>query len=426
MTARRVFVTGVGIVSPLGVSADEHFRRLLLGESAVTRSAALEYRNFPSRLEARIGGFDRRRLLTDRMLRKVLSDAAAYPVAAAGQAIHDTGLADRPEVWEDCGLYVGSIAVEANPEVFIPAFKESLDERGEFDMSRFATRGMKLLDPLFLVKALPNAGLCGISIQYQVLGPNLNVTNGAVSGGQAIAAATAAIRRAETDLALAGGYDSLLRMDTIVEQTIEGRLSTRLGEPEHACRPFDQERDGYALGEGAAFVVLEAEAHARARESRVYGEVFSTAQTTDASHVAQPDLTGPAALVQAARVALQRAGCTPADLGVIFGDGLATLVDDRREAAALKSLVGDAPIPFTAATGALGFSGAASGAFSFVSATMALHREVVPPLINCHRPDPECLVHRVDAPHERRYARALVWSSERGIKNIAFVVGLPR
>ncbi|MCZ7569847.1 MAG: hypothetical protein M5U01_14860 [Ardenticatenaceae bacterium] len=423
VTHERVVVTGVGVVSPLATHAQPHFGRLLLGESGMTVSDRPEYRTFASALEARVNDFDRSRMITSRVLRKLLSPSAAYALTAAGGAVCDAGLEGRSDLLKRCSLYVGSIAVDIDAEIFIPAFKASLGQQGDFEISRFATRGIKLLDPLFLVKALPNAGLCGISIQHQVLGPNANITNGAVSGLQAVALAAASIWRGQAKVALAGGYDSLLRMDCVAEHLIAGRLSKRHAEPESACRPFDQERDGYALGEGAAFVMLEAESHARARSARVYGEILGVAHTADPTLIRRPESDDGRALEHAARQALRQAGSGPDDVEVIFGDGLATEVDDLREAGVIKRLVGEAPVPFTAATPALGFTGAASGVFSLVHALMALARQVVPPLINCRRQDPRCPVYFCDRAQEARFRRALVWNSACGQKNVAVFVG---
>ncbi len=423
MAGQRVLVTGLGLVSALGLNARQHFERLLRGECGVTVSAQPEVCDLPSRLEARVTGFDRRERITDRMLRKLLSPSAGYAVAAAGEALHDAGMASADPVLRECGLYVGSIAVDTDPEVFIPAFKASLNESGGFEMARFAQRGMKLLDPLFLVKSLPNAGLCGISIQHQVLGSNVNITNGTVSGLQAIATAAAAIRRGEITMAVAGGYDSLLRIDIIAAHLMAGQLSRRNTDPARACRPFDRERDGFAVGEGAAFLFLEAESHARERAAPAYGELLAASHTTDASLAFRSNSDDGAALEQAARLALRQGNCGPTKLGAIFGDGLATELDDLREAAVVRRLLGDGAVAFTAATAALGFTGAASGAFSIAHALMALQRAVIPPLINCDQPDPRCALRFVDRPEEQRYDRALVWNSDQGVKNVAILIG---
>jgi 3-oxoacyl-[acyl-carrier-protein] synthase II len=225
-------------------------------------------------------------------------------------------------------------------------------------------------------------------------------------------------------MVVAGGYDSLLRIDIMANYLINNKLSRQHENPENACRPFDRERDGFAAGEGAAFLFLESESHARARSARIYGEIFGFAHTTDGSAMLQnSNGKDGVALEAAARRALQEAACSPADLGVIFGDGLATKEDDLREASVVNRLVGDTPVPFVASTGALGFTGAASGAFYLAHAMMALRHQTIPPLINCKQPDRDCAVHFVALPEERHYNRVLVWNSDCGVKNIAMLVG---
>lgn len=416
-------VTGVGVVSPLATSAPGHFEAWLAGRSGVAEAAEPEFEKYAPQLEARVTGFDRRSVIESRMLRKLLAPSAGFAVGAAGEAIADAGLAGEAEVLAAAGLYIGSLSLEVDPEVFIPPLKAALTAEGEFDLSLFARRGMRLLDPLFLVKALPNAGLCGVSLQHQTLGPNTNLTNGATSGLSAVALAAATIERGEARCAIAGGYDSLLVMDAIAEHVIAGRLAPATGDPARACRPFTRTRAGYVLGEGAAFVVLEAEEHARARGRDHYGRVLGYASTTDPSALRAAATVSGAALEHAARQALSRARTAPAELGAIFGDGFATVADDLRESRAAGALLDGLPVPYTAATSALGHTGAASGTFSLVHALLALRDGVAPALANCDDPDPQCRIHHHSRPEPLTAGRVVVWNSERGVKNVAMVVG---
>jgi 3-oxoacyl-[acyl-carrier-protein] synthase II len=422
MAAARVAVTGVGVVSPLGLHADEHFDAWLQGRSAVRVAADPQFPGRGPQLEARVSGFDRRAAISNRMLRKLLSRSAGYAVAAAGGAIADAGLQDDTTVLEGCGLYVGSLSLEIDPEVFIPPLRASLTPEGRFDISLFARRGMSLLDPLFLLRALPNAGVCGISVEYQVLGPNTNLTNGTCSGLMSIGLAMAAIQRGEIRCAVAGGYDTLLMMDSIAEHLIANRLSRRGDDPAGACRPFDRRRDGYVPGEGAAFVVLESVDHARDRGARVYAELRSCVETTDARLLRAENVTDATALHRAAAMALERGDCRSDELGAVFGDGLGTWGDDLREAHALDRLLLGAEVPFTAATSAIGFTGVASGVFSAVHCALAMWQGIAPPLANCGDPDPACGVHFLARPEPLAFPTALVWNSDRGAKNVALLV----
>ncbi len=420
MSARNVVVTGVGVISPLALDARSHFDRLVAGDSVVERLSDAAFRNYPPILQAAVKDFDRRRMIADRMLRKLLAPSPAFALAAASEALLDSGLPATEMI--DCGLYVGSVCLDANPEAFIPALRESMNGGEEVDLRRFATHGMKLVDPLFLVKSLPNAGLCSIAIQHQMLGPNANITNGAVSGLQAVIAAVEAIRRGDAESALAGGYDSLLRMDCIADHLISGRLASVTETPQRDCRPFDRARSGYAVSEGAAFLALESEEHARRRSARIYGEVCSFGQTASPRALLDPASADAAALAAAANQALAAASMSAGDVDCVFGDGIATLADDAREALACEAVFNGAQPAFSCYTGSFGFAGAAAGAFSLVHAMLAFEQSVVPPAINCDDRDPECRVDIAPTARARDLQRALVWTSDHSIKNASIAV----
>jgi 3-oxoacyl-[acyl-carrier-protein] synthase II len=414
VSATRVVVTGVGAISPLGLSAERHFERLLAGESAVETLDDPAYANYPPMLRALVHDFDRRTFVPDRMLRKLLSPSPAFALGAATDALRSAGFLGTDLT--DCGLYVGSVCLDADPEAFIPALRESIDATNNVDLARFARQGIKLVDPLFLVKSLPNAGLCAIAIQHQVLGPNANITNGSVSGLQAVIAAMDSLRRGETEMALAGGYDSLLRIDCIVDHLLAGRLAGGEEAPGQACRPFDRRRRGYALAEGAAFLMLETLEHAQGRGATIYSELCGTGQSALAGNLLG-QVPGDDALTVCARKALGTNGNGPVDL--LLGDGLANAVDEDRELRAYDALFPEGGVPFSAFTGSFGFPGAAAGAFSLVHAAMAIRRGILPPTINCDEP---LAAERFDLVRSARPAqprRVLVWTSDRGIKNAA-------
>jgi 3-oxoacyl-[acyl-carrier-protein] synthase II len=416
--AEPIAITGIGIVSPLGVCAEFHFARMLAGDSAIERVDDEAYCNFPIILQGRVRDFDRAVHVPDRMLRKLLSRSSAYALAAATEALEDSGV-DRTEL-TDCGLYVGSVCLEANPEAFIPALLHSVDENDLIDLARFARDGMRLIDPLFLVKALPNSGLCAVAIQHQVLGPNSNITNGAVSGLQAVIAASSALHRGEAEIALAGGYDSLLQMDCIVDHLIAGRLAHG-EEPREAVRPYDRRRCGYALSEGAAFFMLETISHAVRRSAHMYGVITSYSQGTSPSNLIRP-ANGEDRLAAVAQVALAQGETAAKTVDVVFGDALATDCDDNREAAVYTTVFDGAQPMITGFCGSFGFPGAATGVFSLAHALLAMEQQTVPPTVNCHEPIPEYRLNIARRPCHKEIACALVWTSDRGIKDAAVVV----
>lgn len=422
MSGARVVVTGVGTISPLALTAPRHYERVLAGDSAIEKLDDPGYRNYPPMLQARVHDFDRRELIPDRMLRKLLSPSPAYALAAATEALRDAGLAGTNLM--DCGIYIGSVCLDADPEAFIPALRESIDATDNVDLGRFATHGIKLIDPLFLVKSLPNAGLCAIAIQHQALGPNANITNGSVSGLQAIIGAMDALRRGDAQMALAGGYDSLLRMDSVVDHLLAGRLTGNGFEPEKACRPFDRRRSGYALAEGAAFLMLETLEHALTRNVPIYGELVSSGQTAVPGNFLQ-QRPGDDGLVACAQQALRADRDDTQALDLILGDGLANALDDDRELRAAKALSNGKRMPFSAFTGSFGFTGAAAGAFSLVHAMLAIRSGMLPPMINCEDPVGDDGVDLVREAREAKPRRVLVWTSDRGIKNAAVLAAAP-
>jgi len=421
MSLPRVVVTAVGVISPLALESTRHFERLLAGDSALSLLDLPEYRNYPPVLHACVADFDRRHFVPDRMLRKLLSPSPAFALAGTTEALRNAAL--DPAELTDCGLYVGSVCLDANPEALIPALRASINENDELDLDRFAIYGMKLVDPLFLVKSLPNSGLCAIAIQHRVLGPNANLTNGGVSGLQAVAAAFDAIRYGETEVAVAGAYDSLLQMDCVVEHIFAGRLARATYPPERACRPFDRNRTGHALSEGSAFLILESLGHAKRRGAEIYGEILSSGETTDALLLIEEDRGDGTALAAAALQALDSAGIGVGEVDAVFGDGTAVCADDARECRAYRSVFTDSSPAFTAASAAIGYAGAASGAFALVHAFLALKNGVVPPTLNCDDPVPECALPIVHEARAAELGKVLVWNSDRGLKNAALLIG---
>jgi 3-oxoacyl-[acyl-carrier-protein] synthase II len=415
-----LLITGVGIVSPLGLDAEEHFERLVAAESAVVASGRANHA-VSCNLQARVSGFELRKMVCDRMLRKLLTPAAAYAVVAAGQALADAGLAKDHAVLRSCGLYGGTEGCDLDPDLLMPALNVSMDRDQKVDLARFASAGIHLVDPLFLIKHLPNGGLGGIAIEHQVTGPNLNIINGSVSGLQAVVTAANAIWRGEAEVALAGGFDSLLGVVSAADHLIAGRLAGHAQPPASACRPFDCNRAGYVLGEGAAFVTLETAAHARRRSAPAYGVVLGTGQTTGTG-ISVPVQDAIECLQRAAELALAGAGCQSTELDAVFGDGLAVEYDDLIEAGAVAAL-GATAVPYTAATPAIGFTRAASGTFALVHALLAVHQQRLPPMLNCSEPDPRCQMAIVNEPMPGSLERVLVWNSDRGARNVAVLLG---
>src|SRR5262249_47337803 len=227
---------------------------------------------------------------------------------------------------DDCGLYFGTVDCELPGRTFEPALRASFDGGGCFDFGRFGTVGMEQVDPLLIVKGLPNAAPCAIAIEHGIRGANASYTSGHTSGLQAAVAGFDAIRRGVTDVALVGGSDSLLLTDQFIAHHLAGRLITGAERPWFGARPFDVCRAGYVLGEGAACVVLESAARARARAARVYGAVLAAGEVTSSGRDGDDDGR---ALEHAVCTAMRDGG---GEIDVAFTTSVGTSAADLREA----------------------------------------------------------------------------------------------
>jgi 3-oxoacyl-[acyl-carrier-protein] synthase II len=325
--SRRVVVTGVGIVSPLAATAPEHWRRYREGASGVTiRDAASSIAPFgaPAYVESMP------QLVRNRMLRKLLQKTATMAVVAAGEAARDADLAGEADTLARMSLYVASVSFDAPQSNFAPALEVSIDAEGRWDPTRFATRGIPRIDPLLIVKSLPNAGLCGIAIEHGVLGPNLNISSGSCGGAQAVARAARAIELGFADVVMAGAYDSVLGPEHLAAEVLDGMT--------------------VAPGEGAVMWVLESEEHARKRGARSYARIVASHESFNSLH-------------DAAQRAVRMSGRQPRH---VFGDLLS-----GGEAVIAREVLGhDAQIE--GACDAIGFTGAASGVFSATHAALAI------------------------------------------------------
>jgi 3-oxoacyl-[acyl-carrier-protein] synthase II len=371
-TPRRVVITGIGVISPLGLDVATHIAGLSSGVLASLRPAPPEMLALNAPHAARVVGFDLSSVITNRMLRKILTSAASYAVAAAGQAIASSGL-PKDDI-HNASLVVGSLGLDQDLNLFGEALKTSIDSDNRFSYARFTRHGTALIDPLFLVKSLPNAGLCGTAIQYEIFGPNLNIMSGSASGLLAIAAAFQDVRSGATPVAIVGGYDSTLQLEVILAHLVEGRLAT------HSSPDV-----GYVLGEGAAFFVLEDADHARARNATVYAEI------TGASHAHS---TAANAADTLHLIALEALGdILPPD--AIFGDGLDLPGQDALECAVSHQLKSSSLL--RTSTAATGCCGVASPLFSLLHATCAVS--------------------------DRSVNRPLVWTSDHKREHVAVALG---
>jgi len=369
LKSRRVAITGVGVQSPLGLDWPAHCRAWRSGDSGLTATEA-EFQRLGVMRVGRIRRAAEGTGLRNRMLRKLLTPTAASAVAAAGEAIRQANL--DPEQVTSAFLCVGSLGLDQDLNVFAEGLGHSLEgerDQRRFSYNRFCRFGSALIDPLFLIRSLPNAGLCGAAIEFNMQGPNLNITNGSTSGMSAVTAAAGTIARGEASVAVTGGYDSLLKLETLLGHMGEERIAIGESGP------------GYYPGEGAVFFVLEDLESAGRRGAEVLAELTGWSSTHSAAERSMYGLT------RAARQCLNRTGKAPA---TVYGDGLSLCDHDAMESAVLRKVAPGAE--FRSATRRLGFAGGVTGLYSTLHAVGGLAHG-------------EC--------------SSLVWTSDRGRNHVA-------
>jgi 3-oxoacyl-[acyl-carrier-protein] synthase II len=387
-----VVVTGQGAVTPLGLDASSSFEAALAGRSGVGPITRFDPARLPVRIAAEVRGEipdagvpakEWRRL--DRFVRLAL--------AAASEALADAGLAGDPAARRRLGCVIGSSI--GGVETLLENHRSYLEGRR--------------VSPFFIPMTIANMAAGYAAIRYGLAGPNLCTTSACASGAHAIGEAARAIRAGQADAMLAGGSDALVLELVLAGFAAMRGLSTRNHDPEGASRPFDADRDGFVVGEGAGLLVLEALEAARARGARVRGELVGYAAGADAFHVAAPDEEGQGAL-RCMQAALDDAGLAPAEVEHVNAHATGTPAGDRAEARALHAL-GAGAVPVSATKSVTGHLLGAAGAVEAIFTLRALETGWLPPTVNLVRPDPECALEHVAGKARRADARVALSNS---------------
>ena len=417
----RVVVTGSGAICAAGKSPEEIWEAVWTGRSAIRPIQQWDASGWPTSLAGEIHGLEPRALVEDRKLHKLLQRTDLLGLYVAGRAIDDAGFVAYREALEPAdaaafndrtGVYVGSGGggYQSQHE-FFPLLTTAKGDLGIFGRELAAT-----VNPMWLLRSLPNNVLCHIGIRYGLKGPNACVTNHSVSGSLAVADAAAALRAGEADRALAVGHDAPIEPQMVLYYHQLRLLSA------DGLRPFDARRSGSLLGEGAAALVLETEAAAAARRARVLGEFLGSGCATEVEGLLAipPDGDG---LARAIALALDDAGIRPAEVGMIVAHGSGTRQSDASEAAAIRRVFGATAPPVTAFKWAFGHPLAASGILDSVLALVALRHGVVPGVATLRELDPDLGNLPVSArPQAPRSDVALVLNRGFGGSNTALVL----
>ena len=415
---REVVITGAGVVSPLGHTPAELFDQLLAGTSAIAPLEGMDVGPFPCKVAARVQGFKARNWVSNRKNLKLMSDAVRFGMGALKRAHADAGLDDADVAPERLGIFVGAGTAVGRTQDLIPAIERSVVD-GTFDPAAFGDVGMHAINPLWLLKGLSNNVLGFGTADLDARGVNQNYCNSGVGGLQAIGEAAWALVEGKADAILAGSADSAVNA---LHLTGFGRLRAMTGQTgDFPVRPFDARHDGFAPGEGAAFFVLEREAHAQARGARVLGRIVGYGDGCGAHALSAGDLE---VITHACRRAIDRAGWTPDQVDLIYAHGNGTPVYDRREAEAFAAVFGEKGPAVTSNKAQIGHPMAAGGPLSLACALEAGRRNVVPAVPGLGQLDPHCATLDVvqGAARETPVRRALVHAAGLGAQTTFIAV----
>jgi len=407
---RRVVVTGLGAITPLGLTVRETWEALVEGRSGVGPITLFDASELPVRIAAEVKGFDPTNYVPPKEAKR-MSRNAQFAVAAVKEALEDGGLPiPLPEVGR-IGIAIGT---------GVGGMREA-----EYWHALYREKGLRSLKPYTILTMLPNLVSFYVAHLFGGQGPSVVVSTACAAGTQAIGEAVRFIREGLADVVIAGGTEAAIFEMSVCGFYAMRALSTRNDEPERASRPFDAGRDGFVMGEGCAILVLEEMEHALARNARIYAEVLGYGACTDAHHIAAPQPEGEA---EAMKLALEDAGLTPDDVDYINAHGTATLIGDPIETQAIKLAFGERAyeVPISSTKSMTGHLLGAAGALEALIAVLTVYHGVIPPTINLETPDPQCDLDYV--PNRARQAEVKVALSNSfglGGLNACLVIGTP-
>ncbi|MBU0511972.1 MAG: beta-ketoacyl-ACP synthase II [Chloroflexi bacterium] len=377
MTHRRVVITGLGAITPLGNSVEQLWDGLLRGRSGIRRITLFDASDLPSQIAGEIPDFDPKDYMLLKEARRI-SRSAQIGLAAAVQAVSDAGFPETMPEPERAGVVFGTAM--GGIERLIDGIQD------------YRAKGIVRVNPFILPSGIPNSSAFLISQRFQCLGPNATITTACATGTQTIGEAMEYIRRGAADVVIAGGTEALVRHFSLVGFIAMRSLPTNYNDrPAEASRPFDARREGFVFSEGAAAVVLESLDHALARGARIYTEVIGYASSSDGFHIAAPHPEG-AGAIRAMQWALENAGIGPDEVDYINAHGSSTPLNDVMETKAIKSVFGERAyqIPVNSTKSMLGHALGASGTLEAIACTLAIVHGRIHPTINYEYPDPEC------------------------------------
>ncbi|MEC4686798.1 MAG: beta-ketoacyl-ACP synthase II [Nitrospirota bacterium] len=372
---RRVVVTGQGLVTPLGVGVEQTWKALCNGQSGIGRITRFDPAGYPSQIAGEVKGFDPAQFIEKKDIKK-MDTFIQYAVGASRLAADDAGLKVTKDDADRVGVYIGA-GIGGLPA--IEHYHKVLLEKGPARVS-----------PFFIPMVIINLASGQVAIRLGARGPNSCAVTACATGNHCIGDALRIIQRGEADAMLAGGTESCISPLAVAGFSSARALSTRNDDPARASRPFDRDRDGFVLGEGAGVLVLEEFERARRRGARIYCEVVGYAMTSDAYHITAPPDDGEGA-IRCMELAIQDAGVSKDDIGYINAHATSTFAD-KVETEAIKRVFGERAyrIPVSSTKSMTGHLLGAAGGVEAAFCVLAIHDGLVPPTTNLEHPDPEC------------------------------------
>ena len=421
---RRVAITGIGMVTPVGNDVEATWQALLAGHSGGGQISLFDASGFPVHIAAEVKGF-RDDLIQDRRLLKHTTRAHRFALVAAEQALRDAGIRPTEASATRWGCAVGA-GMMTSEFTDLTALHEHSAADGELHADLLLS-DPSANDPMVFCRSNTNAGLALLTRRYGIRGYSTAVHTACASGGQALGTALKLIRRGAVDRVLAGGFDSMISPVGIAGFCLLSALSPDNDAPQQASRPFDATRNGFLLGEGAGFLVLEEWQLARDRGARIYAELAGDGNSLSSYRITDspPDGDGP---IQAMRAALADAGATPADIDYLNAHGTSTGMNDRSESAATRAVYGDevARLAVSSTKSSMGHLIAAAGAVEIAVCALAIERGEMPVNANYRVADPDCnLNFVVGEPRRQRVRMAMSNSFGFGGSNSCVVLRHP-
>jgi len=376
MPNRRVVVTGLGAITAIGNDLDTYWDSLINGKNGITKVTRFDISNFTSQIGAEVRNFDVTKFIDPKKARR-MDPFTQYGISGSEMAIQDSDLNFDKENLTRIGTVISSGIGGMN--VY------------HVEHEKLLNRGPKRVSPFFIPMMIPDITAGYVSMQYGILGPNYATVSACASSSHGIGVSYLHILNGDADVMISGGSESVITEMAYAGFCSMKALSTRNDDPQHASRPFDKERDGFVIGEGAGIVVLEELSHAKKRGAKIYAELAGIGFTGDAYHITAPHPEGKGAALAMKR-AMETAEINVQDVDYINAHGTSTPANDPMETKAIKSVFGDdaKKIAVSSNKSMIGHLLGASGAAEFISAVKTVEQGIIPPTINYEVPDPEC------------------------------------